>query len=215
MIYPIWRTAILPIYRMWLRGVEGLNNLIVGKPFIIAANHASYYDSLLIPSIVIPKLNKKIHALVNSSYWKHPITRFILNQGESIPLFVRKEKYFKQKNKLAFGRALEYLKNGEIIMIFPEGTRSPDGKLKKGHTGVAGLALKAKVPVLPIGIIDAYKVLPRGKIFPRFKRCEVKIGKLINFDEYSNKSINKRLLENITRKIMKEIGRLSNQEYSY
>ncbi len=214
MVYPIGKWIVPPIYKLWLRKVHGMESVPKDKPFIIAANHTSYYETVLLPCIIIPKIDKKIHGLANSRYWENFMARIILNWGESIPVYVGKDKN-PMGNKIAFNRALEYLKNGEIIMMFPEGTRSPDGKLKNGHTGAARLALKAKAPVLPIGIIDAYKVLPRGKIFPRFKKCEVKIGKLMNFDEYYNKSINKRLLENITRRIMKEIGKLSNQEYNY
>ena len=100
-------------------------------------------------------------------------------------------------------------------MIFPEGTRSHDGKLKKAYTGIAKLTLSAKVSVLPVGIIDANKVLPKGKIFLRLKRCEVKIGKLMYFDKYYNKKPNKKIIEETTRSIMKEIAELIGQKYNY
>lgn len=215
MVYPIGKLIIPPIYKLWLRKVEGIKNVPRDKPFIIAANHASYYDALLIHVILIPKINKKAHALVNSYYWKYFIARIFLDWGECIPVFVEKDEKSRAKNRQAFEKALNYLKKGELVEIFPEGKRSPDGKLQKAYTGVAKLALKAKVPVLPCGIIDSNKVLPRGKAFPRFARCEVKIGKLMHFNEYHNKKITNKVLEEITRKIMKEIATLTGKRYNY
>ena len=77
------------------------------------------------------------------------------------------------------------------------------------------MAIEAKVPVLPFGIIDSNKVLPKGKTLPRFKRCEVKIGKPMYFKEYYNKNLNKKILREISNKVMEEIARLCNQEYPY
>ncbi len=215
MVYPISRWIIPFIYSPWIRKVEGIENIPKNIPFIIAANHTSYYDALLVPVIIAPKTNKKMHALVNSFYWKPFITRFFLDLWDSIPVYVEKEKEAKEKNKQAFEKALIYLKKNEIIMIFPEGKRSYDGKLQRAYTGVAKLAIKAKAPVLPVGIIDSNKILPVGKMLPRLKRCEVKIGKLIYFDKYYNKKINNKILEVITRQIMKEIAKLIRQEYNY
>ena len=206
MVYPIGKKIISPIYKLWLRNAKGIEN-IPEAPFIIAANHSSYYDAVLPHSIIIPILNKKIHALSNSTYWKNPITRWILNLSECIPVYVKKEKDHQKKNKLAFEKAVSYLKKNEIVMIFPEGKRSSDGKLQKAYGGVGRLALKSKVPVLPFGIIDSYKVFPKGKLFPRLKRTEVVIGKPMIF-----KSGNP---NQITREIMKEIAKLINQKYKY
>ena len=215
MVYPIGKLIIPPIYKLWLRKVEGIENIPRDKTFIISANHSSYYDVLLPHILIIPKLNKKIHALSNSLYWKYPICRPFLDWGECVPVFTDKEKNSKQKNKVAIGKALKYLKNKELVLIFPEGTRSNDGKLKKGHTGIARLTLEAKVPVLPFGIIGAYKVIPKGKNLPRFARCEVKIGKALYFNKYYNKKITNKILEEITRNIMKQIAKLINQQYNY
>ena len=215
MAYPISKWIIPPIYSPWIRKVEGIENIPRDKPFIIAANHSSYFDTLLPAIVIAPKINKKIHPLVNSYYWKNPITRFFLDLWESIPVYVSRENDAKEKNKAAFEKALSYLKKGELAMIFPEGRRSKDGKLQRAYTGIAKLALKAKVPVLPAGIIDANKVLPIGVMLPRFKRCEVRIGKLMHFDQYHNKKITNKVLEEITRSIMKEIAKLANQKYNY
>lgn len=215
MVYPIGRLIVPPIYKLWLRKAEGLENIPTGKQFIIAANHASHFETVLVPSIIVPKANKRLHAFVHSAYWKNPLARFFLDLWKMLPVYVEKEKNAKAKNKMAFVKALEYLKNGHIMMIFPEGGRSEEGKLQKAYPGVARLAIASKAPVLPVGVIDSHKVAPKGKVLPRFARCEVKIGKPIYFNKYYGKKINKRMLEETTRKIMKDIAKLIGQEYKY
>lgn len=214
MAYLIEKCTIMPVYRLWIRKIKGLENVPKNKSFIIAANHTSYFDALLLPSIILAKIDKKMHALVNAYYWKNFITRTFLNLWGCIPVYVEKEPNAKEKNKQAFEQAVNHLKNNEIMMIFPEGRRS-DGKLLKAYSGIARLALSAKVPVLPCGIIDSNKVLPKGKTFPRLVRCEVKIGKLMYFERYYNKKPNDKILEEVTRSIMKEIAKLTNQKYNY
>lgn len=215
MIYAISKLIIPPIYRLWIRKIEGVENIPKDKAFILAGNHTSYFDVLLLPSITLPKLSIKMHALVNSYYWKPLFSRFFLTKWECIPVYVENEKNAKQKNRQALEKAIKYLKNREIMMIFPEGKRSSDGRLQKGYTGIAKLALKAKVPVLPCGIIGSNKVMPKGAFFPGFARCEVKIGKLMYFEKYYNKKLTKKILESVTRSIMKELARLSSQKYNY
>lgn len=214
MAYPIGKLIIPPICKLWLGKVEGMENMPYDKPFIVAANHSSYFDVLIVPSILVPKLDKRMHALVNSYYWSNPFTKFFLNLWQCIPVYVQNEKDAKQKNEIALEKALNYIKQGHILMIFPEGRRS-GGKLLRGHTGIARLALKAGIPVVPCGIIGADKVLPKGKAFPRFARCEVKIGKPIYFGKHYSKKPNQKILEEATRSVMKEIAKLVGQEYSY
>ena len=214
MVHTLGKVSIQPIIKLWLRKVEGMENIPKYKPFIIASNHSSYIDGFLPPALIIPRVDKKIHALVNSYYWKSFIARYFLDMWEAIPVFVKNENDSKKKNKIAFEKSINYLNKNEIIMIFPEGTRN-DGELKKAYAGVAKLALKAKVPVLPVGIIDSNKVFPKGKIFPRFTRCEVKIGKLMYFEKYYNKKINEKVSEEITRNIMNQIAKLIGKKYNY
>lgn len=214
MAYPISKLIIPPIYRPWIRKIEDVNNIPHDKTFIAAVNHSSYFDDFLLPIIIVPKINKKMHAWVNAYYWKNPVSRFFLNLWGGIPMYVLKEENAKEKNNASFKLTINYLKNKEPVMIFPEGTRN-DGKLLRGHTGIARLALKAKVPVLPCGIIGTNNVLPKGKFFPRFARCEVKIGKLIYFDRHYGKKLTKKILEEVTRSIMKEIAKLIGQKYNY
>ena len=214
MAYPIGRMIVPAIYRPWIRKVEGLENIPGDMPFIIAANHSSYFDAFLLPTIIVQKIDRRMHAWINAYYWKNPITKFFLDLWGGIPMHVAKEENAKEKNKASFKLTINYLKNNEPVMIFPEGTRN-NGKLKKAYNGIARLALAAKVPVLPCGIIGANKVLPKGKMLPRFARCEVKIGKPIYFKKYYNKKINNKALESTTREIMEQIGKLIGQKYNY
>jgi 1-acyl-sn-glycerol-3-phosphate acyltransferase len=215
MVYPIEKIILIPIYKLWIGKIEGKGNILKDKPFIIAINHTSYYDVMVLPSLIVPITNKKMSVLVNNHYWKNFITRAFLNYYDCIPLFVKKQKISKQKNKKSLEKAVDYLKDNRVLMIFPEGKRSGDGKLNKGYKGVAELALKSKTPVIPAGIIGSDEVLPKGKIFPRFKRCKVNIGKPMYFNKYYGKKPTKKILEEITREIMKEIGKLIGQKYNY
>lgn len=215
MVHDILRLLIPPIYRIWLKKIEGLDNIPKNGQFIIAANHSSYYDVILPHILILPKINKKIHALVNSEYWNYPVCRQFLNVGECIPVFVEKKNHSKEKNRQSLDKALAYLLKKEPVLIFPEGTRSYDGKIGRGRTGIARLALKAKVPVLPFGIIGANKVMPRGKTLPRLARCSIKIGRPLHFGKYHNKKINKKMLREVTTKIMREIAALIGQKYNH
>ena len=215
MPYIISKNTLAPLVKLWLGKIQGEENIPKDKPFIIAANHSSYYETLLIPTIIFSNTDRKMHAWVNSEYWDFFITRIILDIWECIPVYVGRQKNTKENNKKALKKALFYLKKEDIMIVFPEGKRSKDGKLQKAYTGIAKLALSSKVPVLPIGVINSNKVLPRGAVLPRFKKCEVKIGKLMHFSKYYGKKISNQAFENVTRSIMKEIARLTNQKYNY
>ena len=213
MVYPIGRLIIPPIVKLWIRRVEGLEKIPKDKPFIIAANHSSFLDDFTVTPIVITYINKKVHMYCNDRFYKNKFLAAFLNWGSCIPISIQTGD--KETNKRAFELALAYLKKGEPVGIFPEGGRSVDGKLREAKTGIAKLALTAKVPVLPIGIIGSYKVFPKGARFPKFKRFNIKLGNLIYFDKYLSKENNKKILKEVTTLIMKEIAKLTRQEYRY
>src|SRR3989344_4714671 len=85
MIYPIGRYLMPPLYKLWLGKVEGMENIPKKGPFIIALNHTSYYETIIMYALLIPKLDVPIHALVNSRYWKNPIFKIIIEWGKAIP----------------------------------------------------------------------------------------------------------------------------------
>ena len=213
MVYPIGKLIIPLIAKLWIGKVIGLDNIPKDRPFIIAANHSSYLDDFSMPPLVILYLNKKLHMYCNDRFYKNKFFAAFLNWAKCIPISIQTKN--KKVNKRAFKLALKYLKKGEPVGIFPEGGISIDGKLKEAKTGIAKLALVARVPVLPIGIIGSYKVLPREAKFPKFKRFDIKIGKLIYLDKYFGKENNKKVLKVATTLIMKKIAKLINKRYRY
>lgn len=213
MVYPIGRLIIPPIAKLWIRNINGLKNVPKDKPFIIAANHSSFLDDFAIVPIVLPYINKKVHMYCSDFYYKNKLLAAFLKWAGCIPIAVKTKN--KKINTRAFKLALKYLKKGEPVGLFPEGGRSIDGRLKPAKTGIAKLALTSKIPVLPMGIIGSYKVFPKGAKFPKFKKFDIKIGKLIYLDKYFGKENNKKVLKEVTTLIMKEIAKLSKQKYEF
>ena len=216
MVYPVAKLTLLPFLKFWIRKYTGLKNLKKESSFIFACNHGSFAEDLLLPAIIVPYLNKKVHIYCNDKFYKNFFLRKFLEWGACIPVRVdEKSKASKKVNEKAFNLAIKYLKKGEPVGIFPEGHRSIDGSLLKAKTGIARLALAAKVPVIPIGTIGCYEIMPKGTLFPRFKRCEINIGKLLYLNKYFGKQNNKKILNHVTKLIMKEIAKLAKLQYKY
>lgn len=209
MVYPIGKRVIPPIVKFWIKNVNGLENIPKKGPFIIAANHASYMDHFIIMSTLVPYVDKKIHHLAKKEHFDNFFKKAWHTYVGAIPLDRE------SGGKEALKWAVKALKKGKIIAIHPEGTRSLTGKLQKAKTGVARLALISKAPVVPVGLIGTFDILPKGKYIPRLKKAAMNIGKPVYFPEYCNKKISKRLLREATNKIMKEIARLSGQKYNF
>src|SRR3989338_3475235 len=213
MAYPIGKILLVPIFKLWIGDVKGLENIPVCSPFILAPNHASYMEHMLISSIIVPKLGKKLYFIAKKEHfegisqksWHRIWTRYV----GYIPIDRRKD------GKKALKKAVSYLKNGEVIVVYPEGTRTLTGKIQKGKTGVARLALWAKVPVVPLGIRGTFEILPKGKMIPKLGKAAFKFGKPIYFSKYYNKPITKKILRVITNSIMGEIAKLSGQKYNF
>jgi 1-acyl-sn-glycerol-3-phosphate acyltransferase len=113
----------------------------------------------------------------------------------------------------ALSSGLKVLRRGEFLGIYPEGTRSPDGRLYRGKTGVARMALEARVPVLPVAMIGTDKAQPLGKRFPRIMRIGIRIGRPLDFSRYEGMEEDRFVLRSITDEIMYELMLLSHQEY--
>src|SRR3989338_7631498 len=186
MVYPIAKLIFAPIIDIWIKEINGLNNIPVQGPFIITANHESYMDHLIIVKTFVMHLNKKIHFLSKKEHFSNPIKSIWHRWAGAIPL--------DRESK---------------------GTRTLTGKLQRGKTGVARLALAARVPVVPVGLIGTFEILPKGKYIPELKKATMNIGKPLYFDKYYSKKITKKLLREITNKIMKEVAKLCKQEYNF
>ena len=209
MAYPIARRIIPPIVKkLWVNKVNGFENLPKENQFIIAANHASYMDHFVM-SLLVQHLNRKIHVLAKKEHFNNIFKKAWHTYIGAIPIDREKG------DEEALRWAVEALNEGKLVGIHPEGTRSLTGRLQKGKTGVARLALISKAPVVPIGLIGTFEILPKGKYIPRFKRATMNIGKPMYFPEYYNKRISKKMLRDITNKIMKEIAKLCRQKYDF
>ena len=209
MVYPIGKIVFPLIINNWIRKVNGLGNVPKDIAFIAAANHASYIDHFVIMCTLIPYLNRKIHHLAKKEHFDNIFKKIWHTYAGAVPLDRQ------ARGKEALKWAIAALKQGKIIGIHPEGTRSLDGKLQKARTGITRLALAAKVPVVPIGLIGTFEIMPKGKYIPKLKKATINIGKPLYFNKYYNKNITKKLLREVTNDIMKEIAKLSHQRYNF
>ena len=209
MIYPELRITLVPLVKLWIKKVNGLENVPKKDGFIVAANHSSYMDHMVIGSTIISYLDKKMHWLAKKEHFETFFQRLWHVYIGAIPL----DRQSGGKEALRF--AVKALKQKKIIVIYPEGTRTLTGKIQGARTGVARLALLSKSPVIPVGLIGTFQILPKGKYVPKFKRATMNIGRPMYFDKYYKRQITKRLLREVTTEIMKEIARLSNQKYEF
>ncbi|MBW2984674.1 1-acyl-sn-glycerol-3-phosphate acyltransferase [Candidatus Woesearchaeota archaeon] len=206
MIYPIANRTLFAFLRLFVRKVDGLNNVPKDKPVIMAANHDSYLDPLLICVVILPRTNRKIHWLaMKGRFWKYFGDRIARNWAGCVPLDEGKKK--------ALNELTGFLKKGDNVGIFPGGPRSLNGSLTRGKTGVSRLVLGAKVPVIPVGLVGTYEIAPGERLIPKLKRADIKIGKPIYFNRYYNKKITKKILREIVGRVMKEIAKLANRGY--
>jgi len=209
MVHPIGKIVFKAIVYPYIRKIKGLENIPKEGNFIIAANHASYMDHWIISTVFVNHLDKRVHFLSKKEHFDNWYKKAFHTWADAIPLDREKG------GKEALKWAIKALKKGSIISLHPEGTRTTTGKLQLGKTGVARLALAAKVPVLPVGLIGTFELLPKGKLIPRLKRAEMHIGKLMYFDKYYGKDDNHKTLRLITTKVMEEIAKLCKQKYKF
>lgn len=192
---------------LFIRKIKGINELPKDKAFILAANHCSYVDHLIINATAILNLNRIISFLAKKEHFAEGFQRLWHAWFRAIPIDRQ------AGGKKALKSAIKHLKKGGIIGIYPEGTRSLTGKIQEGRTGIARLAIAANIPVLPVGLIGTFKILPKGKLIPKPKRAEVVIGKPMYFEKYYGKEEDRKVIRRVTDSIMKEIAKLSKQKY--
>ncbi len=216
--YRIVRFILLMFLFPFFGKINGIQNLPREGAFILAANHSSHIDWFYILLNLTRVLNRHVHFLSTEKYYRNPPYRFLVELSQGIWVSAK-------EGARSLFSTLKCLKDGKIVVIFPEGTRSLDGKIRKGKTGPAALALAAKVPIIPIGLIDTYRVLPRGAFFLRPAKCKMKIGAPLYFEPYckahdeaiaqNDQTKILEIEEKFVRIIMKEIAKLSGQEYPY
>ncbi|MEX1047854.1 MAG: lysophospholipid acyltransferase family protein [Actinomycetota bacterium] len=185
---------------------EGLENVPAKGPVILAANHLSVLDSLFLPLF----LKRPVVFLGKADYFYNPATFWFVKALKVIP--VRRDGG--PASEAAIRAGTEVLREGGVLGIYPEGTRSPDARLYRGKTGVARLALEANCPVVPVVLFGTRDLQPPGRRMPRLSgRVRVVYGKPLRFDQYQGKSRDRYAVRAATDEIMYEIMMMSGQEY--
>jgi 1-acyl-sn-glycerol-3-phosphate acyltransferase len=208
MFYWVMKHILLgPLLRLIYRPrARGLENLPATGPFILAANHISFVDSLFIP-LVAPR---NVVYLGKADYFDKARTRWFFKYAGVIP--VRREGG--SASEAAIMAGVRALKDGLVVGIYPEGTRSPDGRLYRGKTGVARIALEGRVPVVPVAVHGTDEIMPLDAKAPRLSgRPTITFGKPLYFDRYHDRPKDRFVLRSVTDEILYEIMMLSGQEY--
>jgi 1-acyl-sn-glycerol-3-phosphate acyltransferase len=195
------------LFRPW---VHGLENIPEEGPAILASNHLSFSDSFFLPLMV----KRRITFMAKSDYFtgrgiKGRLIALFFSGAGQVPV----DRTGGRAGEAALNTGLAILGEGELLGIYPEGTRSPDGRLYRGKTGVARMALEAGVPVIPLAMIDTDRVQPPGKVLPRIGRVGIRIGKPLDFSRYEGMEGDRFILRSVTDELMYELMELSGQEY--
>src|SRR5580658_6517816 len=196
------------VFRPW---AEGTDNVPKEGPAILASNHLSFSDHFFAP---LP-LPRKVVFLTKAEYFtgrglKGLISKAFFSGVGGIPV----DRAGGEASERALRTGLRVLAAGELLGIYPEGTRTPDGRLFRGKTGVARLALEARVPVIPTAMVGGFEFQPPGKLAPRLAiRPGVRFGKPLDFSRYYGLEHDRIVLRAVTDEIMYELMKLSGQEY--
>ena len=207
MAYWIVKMFLTPILRVVYRiRVEGREHLPKHGPVILASNHRSFLDSIFIPLIV----RRRVTFVAKAEYFDDPKTAWFFRAVGQIP--IRREGGSASEGALS--AATDVLESGGVFGIYPEGTRTRDGLLHKGKTGVARLALGTGAPIVPVGLIGTDECQPTNAKLPRlFRKVTIRFGPPLAMGHYQNRSDDRLVLRQITDELMFEIGELSGYEY--
>ncbi|POH58207.1 lysophospholipid acyltransferase family protein [Arthrobacter glacialis] len=195
------------LFRPW---TKGLDNLPTEGPAVLASNHLSFSDSIFMP-LMVPR---PVVFLAKSDYFtgkgiKGRLTAAFFKLTNQLPM----DRSGGAASASSLDTGVQVLKDGGLLGIYPEGTRSPDGRLYRGKVGVAKLVLTANVPVIPVAMIGTDKVQPIGRRIPTIRRLGVIFGEPMDFSRYQGMADDRFVQRSVTDEIMYELMRLSGQEY--
>ena len=195
------------MFRPWVRGSEKIPS---DGAAILASNHLSFSDSIFLPLM----LRRPVVFLAKSEYFtgkglKGTLTRWFFIATGQLPI----DRSGGKASEAALNTGLKVLSQEQLLGIYPEGTRSPDGRLFRGRTGIARMVLEAKVPVFPVAMIDTEKVQPIGRRLPRIRRIGVVVGEPLDFSRFAGMEGDRLVLRAVTDEISYELMKLSGQEY--
>ena len=195
------------LFRPWIRGVD---NVPASGAAILASNHLSFSDSIFLPLM----LRRPVTFLAKSEYFtgkgfKGALSRWFFTSTGQIPI----DRSGGKASEASLNTGLKVLAGDSLLGIYPEGTRSPDGRLYRGRTGIARMVLEAKVPVIPVAMIDTEKVQAIGQKLPRILRVGIIVGKPLDFSRFDGMEGDRIVLRAVTDEIIYELAKLSGQEY--
>ena len=207
MAYRLFKAVLGPVLRLLFKiRVEGIEHVPATGPVILASNHLSFSDSIFLPLV----LKRRVTFVAKAEYFEQRKTAWFFRAMGQIPV----KRGGGPASQRALESAKEVLDSGGVFAIYPEGTRSPDGRLYKGRTGVARLALDATSPVIAVAMIGTREAQPIGQVRPNFfSPITVKFSAPMNFERYAAKRGDALTLRNITDEIMFELAQMSGQTY--
>ncbi len=210
-VYNILKSAGGPVlrgvYKPWIRGAE---NIPEDGPAILASNHNAVWDSVFLPALI----DREVVFMGKADYFtgtgvKGWATKNFMKAVGTIPV----DRGGGKASQAAMSAGLERLGKGQLFGIYPEGTRSPDGRLYRGKTGVARLALESGAPVIPVAMIGTHAAQPIGQKIPSRTSIGVVVGEPLDFSRYRGLAKDRYVLRAITDEIMYNLMLLSGQEY--
>ncbi|NGM15360.1 lysophospholipid acyltransferase family protein [Verrucosispora sp. WMMA2044] len=212
MLYWLLKYVLLgPLLRLIFRPrVEGLHHVPATGPVILASNHLSFSDSIFTP-LIVPR---KVTFVAKAEYFtgkgvKGWLTKMFFTGTGTIPV----DRSGGRAARAALDTQLTVLRSGGIAGIYPEGTRSPDGRLYRGKTGVARLALESGAPVVPVAMLNLDEIQPPGQLIPNLARVRIRFGPPLDFSRYAGLAGDRFVERAVTDEIMYELMELSGREY--
>ena len=212
MFYWVLKTVVLgPLLKLLFRPwVEGEEHIPEEGAAIFASNHLSFSDSIFLP-LMVPR---RMTFLAKSDYFtgrgiKGKATAAFFKGVGQVPV----DRSGGKAGEAALNSGLRILRRGELLGIYPEGTRSPDGRLYRGRTGVARMVLEAGVPVIPVAMIGTERVMPIGTRLPKVRRIGIIIGEPLDFSRFEGLEGDRFVLRSVTDELVYELRSLSGQEY--
>ena len=207
MKYVVIGPIVKAIWRPW---IVGRRNVPAEGAAILASNHLSFIDSVFLPLMI----DRPMAFLAKSDYFtgkglKGWATRMFMKGTGQIPI----DRAGGKASEASLNTGLQVLGRGDLLGIYPEGTRSPDGKLYRGRTGIARMALEAHVPVVPVLMVDTDTMMPIGTKVPRIVRVGIVVGEPLDFSRFAGMEGDRYILRSITDEIMVALQRLGEQEY--
>jgi 1-acyl-sn-glycerol-3-phosphate acyltransferase len=179
--------------------VIGSDRLHLAGPALIASNHVSFLD----PPFVGQAFDEALYFFARKTLFDHPVAGWVLREWQTIPIDRDKP------DASSLKATIRLLKSGKKVLIFPEGTRSPDGQLQKAEAGVGLFIAKSGVPVLPVRIFGTYEAFPRGARFPRPAQITLVVGEPYQPDLATHREQGRDLYQSLADDVMDRIGRLT------